>query len=175
MVEPPLIIRPVEGHGLATIMARKGVSPATIGKALGVEAPEGPRSAVTGKRRLVGIGPDTWLLMEDAIGPEWIAGIERCLVGLASVTEQSSGFALLDISGPSARAVLQKGLAIDLHPDAFPAGAAATSTIDHIGVTFWCVATNSFQIATFRSYGRDFRRWLEETATMTESARERTE
>ena len=173
MADPILTIRPIEGHGLATIMARRGVEPVAIGKALGVAVPQGPRSLHANGRRLTGIGPGAWLLMEERAGPGWATEIAQGLAGLASVTDQSSGYALLEISGPCARAVLQKGLAIDLHPDAFPAGHAATSVIEHIGVILWCIETSLFHVATFRSYARDFRHWLDMTAQSIEGAQEK--
>lgn len=160
MAECSIRIRPLAGYGLATIMARKGVSAAAIGSALGLEARDAAGAVSSGARRLIGTGPGTWLLMEEQAGPGWAGCIGHVLTNLASVTDQSSGYALYEVAGPSARAVLQSGLSMDMHSASFPVGASAVSLIAHIGVVLWCVEAQIFHIATFRSYATDFHRWL---------------
>jgi sarcosine oxidase subunit gamma len=44
---------------------------------------------------------------------------------------------LIRIAGPDARAMLAKLSSLDLHPAAFPAGAAAATSIDHTSVNLW--------------------------------------
>jgi len=161
------MIRPLSGYGLATMMARKGVAAAPIAAALGLEAQSGPTVTTAGSRRLIGTGPGVWLLTEETAGPGWAAEIAQRLHGLASVTDQTSGYALFEVAGPSARALLQSCLAIDMHPSAFVQGRAATSVIEHIGVILWCVGPETFHLATFRSYATDFHRWLTEAAEQT--------
>ena len=69
------------------------------------------------------------------------------------------------MSGPAARAVLAKGLPIDLHPRAFTPGSAATSTISLMGVQLWQVDdTPSYDLAIFRSVSASFWRWLTASA-----------
>lgn len=167
MAELPVMIRPLSGYGLATMMARKGVAVAPIAAALGLEAQSGPTVTTAGARKLIGTGPGVWLLMEEVTGPGWAAEVAQRLHGLALVTDQTSGYALLEVAGPSARALLQSGLAIDMHPEAFPEGSAATSVIEHIGVILWCVGPETFHLATFRSYATDFHRWLAEATKTT--------
>lgn len=163
VAEASITIRPIEGHGLATIMARKGVGTEVIAAALGIEAAKTPRAMSVNSRRLIGTGPGTWLLMDETADPGWAATIQCDLAGLASVADQSSGFALLELRGRDVRRLLQKGLSIDLNPEVFGEGCAATSVIEHIGVILWCIAAETFHIATFRSYAADFRHWLDET------------
>ncbi len=165
MAEQSVTIRPLTGYGLATVMARKGVAAEPIAAVFGLEGQSGPTVAMCGSRRLIGTGPGVWLLMEEATGPGWFAEIAHLLAGLASVTDQSSGYALFEVAGSSARALLQSGLAIDMHPETFPQGSAATSVIEHIGVILWCIGPETFHLATFRSYATDFQRWLAGAAT----------
>lgn len=160
MLEQSVTIRPLSGYGLATVMARKGVDLMPIAAAFGLEAQPGPVVAVNGARKLIGTGPGIWLLMEETVGPGWAAKITQLLAGISSVTDQSSGYALFEVAGPAARALLQSGLSIDMNPSAFPEGRAATSVIEHIGVILWCVGPEIFHLATFRSYATDFHRWL---------------
>ena len=85
--------------------------------------------------------------------------------GLAPVTEQSDGRALIGLAGRKARDVLAKGLALDLHPLAFGVGDAALCQIDHIAVHIWQTdETPSYEIAVFRGFARSFWRFLTEAA-----------
>ncbi len=161
MADQPMTLRPLTRHGLATVMARKGIAGDAIAAVLGMEAPSGPCIEAYGARTLIGTGPGVWLLKDEVAGPDWAAEVARALAGLASISDQSSGYALFELAGPCARSVLQSGLAIDMHPQAFPQGHAATSVIAHIGVILWCVGPDIFHLATFRSYATDFRHWLD--------------
>jgi heterotetrameric sarcosine oxidase gamma subunit len=53
------------------------------------------------------------------------------------VTDQSDARALVRIHGREARAMLAKGLSIDLHPSVFAAGHAATTNLAHVTVQIW--------------------------------------
>jgi sarcosine oxidase subunit gamma len=87
------------------------------------------------------------------------------LKGLASVSDQSDGRAILRISGSRARDVLAKGLPIDLHPSVFGPGSAATSVIALMGVTLWQVDdAPTYDLAVFRSLAGSFWTWLTDSA-----------
>ncbi len=53
------------------------------------------------------------------------------------MSNQSDARAALRLSGPHVRDMLAKGCMIDLHPSVFPPGAAAMTSIAHIGVHLW--------------------------------------
>lgn len=86
------------------------------------------------------------------------------LQGVASVSDQNSGRGALRLSGPRARDVLAKGLAIDLDPRVFPAGSAATSALSHMGVLVWRGEAETYDIVLFRSVAGSFWRWLSASA-----------
>jgi methylglutamate dehydrogenase subunit D len=72
---------------------------------------------------------------------------------------------VLRLTGPQARAVLAKGLPIDLHPRAFAPGSAATSTISLMGVQIWQVDdAPTYDLAFFRSVSASFWHWLTASA-----------
>lgn len=133
-----LIIEQRSGLGLAAIMARKGIGADRIGTALGIAAPERP-ALVRGSDGLglIGTGAGTWLAHADQVPPLWADSLRDRLAGLASVSDQSDGYVVFRLSGPGARTVLQRGAAIDFHPDAFGPGSAATTVIAHIGAIIW--------------------------------------
>ncbi len=153
------------GFGLATLMSRKDVNPAAIRKILGLAPPEASMYVESEQLTLIGTGPGAWLALNDSPDPDWPAQLAQKLTGLGSISDQSGSYVLYRIAGKSARALLQRGAFIDLHPDVFGPGSAATTVIAHIGVILWQIDDEPiFEVATFRSYAFSFRRWLETTA-----------
>jgi sarcosine oxidase subunit gamma len=154
------------GFGLVAIMARKGVAAGAIGAALGLEAPTRPGIAWADDGiALIGTGQGTWLAYAEAPPPFWAEALRERLDGLASVSDQSDGYTITRLWGEGARTVLQRGAAIDFHPQAFGPGSAATTVIAHIGAIVWQRdARPTFEIATFRSYSDSFRHWLDQVA-----------
>ena len=159
-----LSITPRENLAIVSAMARKGADAAAIGAVLGATLPDRPAAVFAGRRTIVGTGPGTWLVIEEGGAPDLADTLAEALTGLASISDQSSGYLIQRIAGASARTLLQRGAAIDVHPDAFGPGSAATTVIAHIGVIFWQVDdAPSYDIATFRSYAASFRHWLDVT------------
>lgn len=163
----------IEAAGDRTIIhiaARKGQSEAikqALAADFGAAPPASPGVVTTHAAAFVWAGPDQWL----AIAPENDAGtLERDLMklkdaGLAALTDQSDQRILVRIFGPNARAVLAKGVPVDLHPRAFPAGSAAITHAAHIGVILWRAdASDTFVLACPRSYGVSLWSWLMEAA-----------
>ena len=152
------------GLGIAAVMARKGASHAAIGAVLGVELPDRAGAAFAQDRAVIGVGPGSWLAVQSAAQPDFANGLAAALIGLASVSDQSSAYRVLRLSGADARTLLQRGLAIDLHPQSFGPGSAAASMIAHVGVILWQVDERpAYDIATFSSYAASFEHWLDAT------------
>ena len=157
-----LIIEEREGLGLASVMARKGVTAAMLGEALGLVIAEGSRVSAGPDLALIGTGPGTWLASGN---PGLAARLGARLGPLASLSDQSGGYAVFRLSGVGARTVLQRGAAIDFHPSLFAAGSVATTVIAHIGVIIWQVDDLPiYDVAVFRSYAASFRHLLDLTA-----------
>lgn len=155
--------------GLATVEARKGQAEklkAAVREAYGLDLREGSTVARGKDVGFIGTGPGQWLAVSEALANEALAeALIDKLNGLASVSDQSSGRAVLRLSGPRARDTLAKGLAIDLDPRVFPAASAATSTLSHMGVLVWREGeAEAYDIALFRSVAGSFWRWLEASA-----------
>lgn len=162
---PDLLITEREGVGLATVMARKGVSPHDLNAALRTKATNSPGVVAGGGLQLLGYGPGVWLAIVDHATPAWSDELAANLRGIASVADQSSAYKVIRLSGPDARSLLQRGAFIDLGPEVFQAGAAAVTVIAHMGVVLWrSDASEIFDVACFRSHERSFRSWVEATA-----------
>lgn len=150
------------GFGMAAVMARKGVDAATLGAALGLAPPDGPRWTGSSEFLLIGNGPGTWLAHGAAADAVWADTLAARLAGIASVSDQSSGYRVFRLSGPRARDLLQRGAFIDLDPSRFAYGSAATTVIAHIGVVIWQVEDAPvYDIALFRSFAGSFRHWYD--------------
>jgi sarcosine oxidase subunit gamma len=160
-------LRERAGLGLATIEVRKGQTDAlekTVQAAYGAALPSGPVSAGTDGVRFIGIGPGQWFAVSEKLANEALADdLAKRLEGLASVSDHSSGRAVVRLEGPAARDVLAKGLAIDLDPRVFADGAAAVTNISHMGVLVWRDG-EAYDLAVFRSVAGSFYGWLTKAA-----------
>jgi len=167
--EAGVVIAERRGLGLATVASRKGQTQALkreVASAYGVELPDSSRVVKGPAVSFIGYGPGQWLAVSETLANETLArDLGERLRGLASISDQSGGRTVLRLSGPRARAVLAKGLPIDLHPRAFGPGSAATSTISLMGVLLWQVDdAPTYDLAIFRSVSASFWRWLTASA-----------
>jgi sarcosine oxidase subunit gamma len=111
------------------------------------------------------LGPDEFL----AIAPE-DSGVD--CIGLATalaeglgetagqVVDLSSNRTTFELAGPSARDVLEKSCAADLHPRVFVPGTAITTEIGKIPVILWKTGPDTFQIFPRASFADYLGRWL---------------
>ena len=123
------------------------------------------------------LGPDEWWLVvpgpEPEAGPALAEKLRAALTDhFAAVTEVGESRACIRVSGPSARALLQKGCPLDFHPRAFVAGACAQSILAKAGATLHLFADESaaqagaegpvFDIYVLRSFAEYLWAWLED-------------
>ncbi len=132
----------------------------------GIDPPSTPRRAAKDGVAFIWSGPGEWLVVaERAQHPRIVDDLRTALAGLAAVSEQSDGFAVLRLSGPKARDTLMKGVSIDLHPRAFSVDGTALTVISHIGVHLWQIDDSpTYDIAVPRSLAASFWHWLAESA-----------
>lgn len=168
-----VIVRERTDYALAMVIARRGKEAdlAARASAWGVALPKGPTRQAQGSLAFIGVGPGRWLVTLDNGGAAmngavpWSKALARDLAGLASVSDQSDGYAVLRIGGRDVRAILAKGVAVDLHPRAFCAGDVAVTQIAHMGVMLWQLDDRpTFEIAVFRSLAGSFWHWLAASA-----------
>ncbi len=125
------------------------------------------------------LGPDEWWLVEPGpepeTGPALAEKLRAALAGhFAAVTEVGESRTCIRVSGPNARALLQKGCPLDLHASVFKAGACAQSILAKAGVTLHLFADESaaqagaegpvFDIYVLRSFAEYLWVWLEDAA-----------
>jgi sarcosine oxidase subunit gamma len=93
----------------------------------------------SGVVRIVWAGPDDWFVIGPKGRAEALAErLREALVGLHhAVTDVSSGYTVLHLSGTPARDVLAQGCPLDLHPRVFASGACAGSHFFKASVWLW--------------------------------------
>jgi sarcosine oxidase subunit gamma len=131
-------------EGLAIVNLRGNVGdPAFrqgVATALGVALPTKPSiTSESGVVRSVWAGPDDWFI----VGPKGqadalAARLREALTGLHhAVTDVSSGYTVLHVSGAPVRDVLAQGCPLDLHPRVFGRGGCAGSHFFKASVWLW--------------------------------------
>lgn len=131
-------------HGLSIINLRGNADDAAfregVAQALGLALPtQACTSVANDTLRLVWVGPDDWFV----IGPKGKAAtlearLRQALTGQhVAVTDLSSGYTVLHLSGLPVRDVLAQGCPLDLHPKVFGPGSAAGSVFFKTSVWLW--------------------------------------
>lgn len=158
---PPGVVVRERRLALATVvaLAEGRVAVARALEPLGLGLPDGPRRSARGDAAVVGLGPRSWLVARE--GDSLLAAeLAAALAGVAAVTDQSDGYGVLRFSGPRVRALLEKGVQIDLHDRAFPPGSAAATTCAHLSIVLWRLEDSGgaavFEAAVPRSYAGSF-------------------
>jgi heterotetrameric sarcosine oxidase gamma subunit len=169
---PGVIAQDRDGLGLATIIVRRGqLEPLAqrIRENYDIELPRGSIRASAREVAFLGVGPDSWLASKERGGNDFAASLRAAVGPIASVSDQSDGYAVLRLSGSKVREALAKLSLIDLHPRTFRPGDAASTVASHIGVTLWRSddapdGSSVFEIAMFRSLAAEFWQALSESA-----------
>jgi methylglutamate dehydrogenase subunit D len=154
------IIASMDGVGVASVLARKGVAGEALMQRFGAEGPVRWRD---GRCTFLGVGPGHWLALQEAGQSCLIAALRERLGNTAWIVDQSGAYRVFKIAGPDARLLLQRAVAIDLHPDAFGPNAAASTSIALMTAVLWRLqGPDAFAVAIFRSYEASFRRWIDQ-------------
>ncbi|MBA2390827.1 MAG: sarcosine oxidase subunit gamma [Geodermatophilaceae bacterium] len=155
---------------IATAPDGSGAQTGAVESALGLELPSAGLASSDGDRLAVWLGPGWWLLDEPESGAAAAGGMEafeapivqllRAAGGPTSAVDVSAGFAVLELAGPRAAAVLAHGCSIDLHPRVFGPVRAARTMVAKAQVV---LAQTGGVVPTYRIWVRSsFARYLAE-------------
>ncbi|MCY0904845.1 sarcosine oxidase subunit gamma [Arthrobacter sp. H14-L1] len=96
-----------------------------------------------------------------AAGASLLGGLLDALAGdPGQVVDLSANRTTFELAGPSARAVLEKSCALDLHPREFTVGTAVNTQIGLIPAVLWKVDEAAFRIFPRASFADFLGRWL---------------
>ena len=154
-----------------TTMVSVRVDPTSIAanKIEGVLGTPLPRTAgdVTsqGQHSVLWQGPDEWLVISKMSADALVAALEESVAGAhAAVVDVSANRTVLELRGAAARAVLQKGCPLDLHPRAFAPGRAVTTTLARIPLVLWQDGPESYLLLPRSSFADYVAMWLLDAA-----------
>ena len=109
----------------------------------------------------VWLSPDEFLVFSDGPPSELASALVDALGDEpGSVIDLSANRTTFELTGPSARLVLEKGCALDLHPRSFAVGTAYTTLIGSVPVVLWKVADDRYRILPRSSFADFLGRWL---------------
>lgn len=117
--------------------------------------------------RTLWLGPDEWLVTSPAgATPDLFGRLTRALGSRhAQVVDLSAGRAVIEIAGSRARALLEKGCGLDLHPRAFGPGCCAQTLFAKLPVIIDQLAiTPTYRLFVRRSAARWLAEWLIDAA-----------
>lgn len=98
-------------------------------------------------------------------GAEVEAFLARTVEGTpAAVLDLSANRTTLEISGSSARRVLEKGCPLDLHPTVFTIGTAVNTTLGKVSVILHRTAEDTYRVYPRSSFADHTGRWLIDAA-----------
>ena len=130
-------------------------------EAFGLDLPTTARRVGDARLAFLWAGDARWTAVSEAGDDRLETMLRDRLSGFAAITGQSDGRVVLRISGPSAREVLGKAVAIDLHPRAFRPGDVALTPAFHIAAQVWQVDhVPTYDLSVARSYAGSLAAWL---------------
>lgn len=120
--------------------------------ALGLALPAALRSAAAGDTALLWLGPDEWMLVA---APGAAADCAAALAGLHhQLVDVGDYYAVIEVAGQQARALLMKLTTLDLHPRGFGAGQVAGSLFGRAHALMWQAADEAADGPAFRLFVR---------------------
>ncbi len=112
------------------------------------------------------LGPCEFLVVapeqaHDLLGGNLISALDAALGGApGQVVDLSANRTMFELSGSRARAVLEKGCSLDLHPRSFPPGTALNTEVGGIPVVLEKTGEESFRLFPRASFADFLARWL---------------
>jgi len=146
------VLPPAERMALRVPMGSlASLSLAALSKALGVTVPASPKtSASKGGRTAMWLGPDEWLVIDEAGKPP-VADVAsvKPLHSAVDVSHRNVGIA---VTGPAAEATINAGCPQDLSLAAFPVGACSRTILGKVEIVLLRTGPEAFRVECWRSF-----------------------
>ena len=124
---------------------------AALSKALGITLPVKPKtSAAKGARSAFWLGPDEWLILDEA-GKDIVAECAKSKALHSAVDISQRNTAIL-VSGMNAEGTLSAGCPQNLSEKAFPVGAVSRTLLGKVEVIIHRTGSDSFRVECWRSF-----------------------
>ncbi|MHA7189451.1 sarcosine oxidase subunit gamma [Arthrobacter sp. MDT2-16] len=139
----------------ARVAALAGGLPARCGEVGGAD---GVRTLWLGPSEFLVVAPEE---AHDSLGGDLIGSLGAALGGApGQVVDLSANRTTFELSGTRARAVLEKGCSLDLHPRSFPPGTALSTEVGNIPLVLEKTGEESFRLFPRASFADFLGRWL---------------
>ncbi len=117
-------------------------------------------TTVAGQNTALWLGPDEWLVIA-ADNNDLVPNLTSALADdPGMVVDLSANRTTIELTGPSARAVLEKGCPVDLHPRSFAPGHAVSTLVGPIPVVLWQLDDQTYRLLPRASFADYLARWL---------------
>ena len=114
-----------------------------------------------GQHSVLWQGPDEWLVVSRMSADALVAALRAGVADAhAAVVDVSANRTVIELEGAAARAVLQKGCPLDLHPRVFGPGRAVTTTLAKVPLVLWQAGPDSYLLLPRTSFADYVARWL---------------
>lgn len=133
-----------------------------VEEAIGLALPSGPKRVARDGLCLLGSGPKSWFVL--ARDRSLMDRLATAIGTYGALVDQSDAYGVLSVSGAKARALFEKGLSVDLHPDVFGCADVAVTLCAQVGIILWQAEEAEFRLALYRSFAASFWHWLQESA-----------
>jgi sarcosine oxidase, subunit gamma len=149
---------------MVNVRAQPASAPAErLAAALGVALPwQCGVVANTERHAVLWQGPDEWLVVSSEEPAVLLRELRTAVgPGPGSVVDVSANRTVLELTGPRARDVLEKGCAIDLHPRSFAAPKAVSTQVGQVPVVLWQTDDDpTYRLLPRASFADHLVRWL---------------
>jgi len=137
----------------------------TINSSFNIDLPVVGYSTVSDIKnvRLLGLQKDQYFLIFDYFEFDPLVELSKDLKNYAYLTDQTDSWAMLTLSGDSARVILQQACPVDLHPTKFKKDAVCRTIIEHLSVIILCESMNRFLILSPRSTAKSFLEFIKKS------------
>lgn len=120
----------------------------------------------TGDTATLWLAPDDFLVVSTQPPPVLATAlIEAIGDGPGSAADLSANRTTFELTGTAAREVMEKGCPLNLHPRAWPAGAAYVTALGPVPVIIWQLDHNTYRILLRSSFADYLGRWLLDAAS----------
>ena len=122
-----------------------------LSKALGIVLPVKPKTSVTkGTRTACWLGPDEWLILDDA-GKDLVGECAKSKV-LHSAVDISQRNTAAIVTGANAEGTISAGCPQNLSDTAFPVGAVSRTLLGKVEVIIHRTGAQTFRVECWRSF-----------------------
>ncbi|QPC85509.1 sarcosine oxidase subunit gamma family protein [Mesorhizobium sp. NBSH29] len=123
----------------------------SLSRALGLSLPKKPKtSTIKGGRMALWLGPDEWLVIDEAGGdPLADCASVKALHSAVGVSHRNVA---ISVSGPAAAATINGGCPQDLSLSAFPVGACSRTILGKSEIVLLRTGPESFRVECWRSF-----------------------